>query len=454
MKKQVVLENKLGTMPIGRLLPAISLPIVLSMLVQALYIIVDSIFVAQMGEAALTAVSLVFPVQNLMIAVAVGTAVGINSLLSRRLGEDNFEAANPAAMNGIFLSAVSWVLTVVVGLLFSVPFFAGYADTDPTIASMGASYMRVVMVGSIGLFSAVTFERLLQSTGRTVFSMISQMTGAVVNIVLHPILIFGLFGFPELGVTGAALATVIGQLLSMVLAIVFNLVYNKELRFRFLEYRPNFTCIKQIYAVGIPTILMQSIGSVMVFFLNEILIGFGTVPVSVFGIYFKLQSFCVLPVLGFNNGSVSIFAYNYGARKPKRILQALRLTVIISILIMAVGMLLFWLIPEQLLFLFDAQAEMLAIGVPAMRIISLSFPLVAVSITLSSLFQALGKGSYSLVMSVVRQLVFLIPSAYILANIGGLNALWFAFPLSEVAAIVLAVLYYRRTYKLEIHPLY
>ncbi len=453
MKEQVLQENKLGTMPIARLLPSISFPIVLSMLVQALYNIVDSIFVAQIGEEALTAVSLVFPIQNLMIAMAVGTAVGVNSLLSRRLGEGDYDAANTAAINGIFLSVVGWLASAVLGFLFSSPFFSGYADTNATIASMGTSYMNIVTIGSIGLFVAITFERLLQSTGRSIFSMISQMTGAVINIILDPILIFGWFGFPELGVAGAALATVIGQLLGMILAILFNLTHNKEIQFRFKSFRPNFVCIRQIYAVGVPTILMQSIGSVMVFFLNEILIGFGTIPVSVFGIYFKLQSFVVLPVLGFNNGAISILAYNYGAQKPERIAQTLRLTIIITTIIMTAGTLLFWAIPEQLLLLFDAQEDMLAIGVPALQIMGSCFPLISISIALSSFFQALNQAFYSLIMSVVRQLVFLIPFAFILSLVGGLNALWFAFPIAEVTALTLALLFYRRVRKNALKPL-
>ncbi len=453
MDKQASSSNKLGTWPIGKLLPSIALPIVISMLVQALYNVVDSIFVAQVGEAALTAVSLVFPIQNLMIAVAIGTAVGMNSLLSRRLGEGEKGAANTAAMNGVFLAVLGWLATALLGFLFSDAFFAGYADTDATIASMGASYMRIVTVGSAGLYIAVTFERLLQSTGLTIYSMVSQMTGAVVNIILDPILIFGLFGLPAMGVAGAAWATVIGQLFSLFISVAYNAAKNKELRLRFRKFRPNFLCIRQIYAVGLPAILMQSIGSVMVFFLNEILISFGTVPVSVFGIYFKLQGFVILPVLGFNNGAISILAYNYGAKNPKRISQTLRLTLFITFFIMLAGMVLLWAIPEQLLLLFDAQADMLAIGVPALRTASLGFPLVAVSIALTYVFQAVNQAFYSLIMSVVRQLVFLIPLAFILSQVGGLNALWFAFPIAEVAAMTLAVFYYRRIYKNILKPL-
>ncbi len=453
MKQNISANEKLGTWPINRLLPSISFPIVISMVVQALYNVVDSMFVAQVGESALTAVSLVFPVQNLMIAVSVGTAVGVNSLLSRRLGEGDHKAANTAAMNGIFLSLLSWLAFALIGFLFSSAFFAGYADTNADIASMGTTYMGIVTIGSAGLFISIILERLLQATGRAVYSMASQMTGAVINIILDPILIFGLLGFPEMGVAGAALATVIGQLCSMVLSIAFNLVVNKDLEFRIKKFAPNLRCILQIYTVGLPTILMQSVGSVMVFFLNEILIGFGTIPVSVFGIFFKLQSFVILPVLGFNNGAISVLAYNYGAKNPQRISQTLRLTIIITFFIMIAGMLLFWLIPGPLLLLFDAQADMLSIGIPALRIASIGFPLVSISIALTSLFQALGQAVYSLIMSMVRQLVFLLPLAYILAKLGGLNALWFSFAIAEVAAFLLAIVFYRRIHKTLLKPL-
>lgn len=450
-------ENKLGTMPIGPLIASVSLPIVLSMLVQALYNIVDSIFVAQIGEEALTAVSLVFPIQNLMIAVAAGTAVGVNSLLSRRLGEKDYAAANSVAMNGIFLALLSWVAFAVLGLLTSSLFFSSYAghtESGQAIAEMGTAYMQYVTVGSLGVFMGITFERLLQSTGRSVFSMFSQMTGAVINIILDPILIFGWFGFPAMGVVGAAVATIIGQILGMCLSLFLNLTRNKDLHLQFRGFRPNKRHIKQIYAVGLPSILMQSIGSVMVFGINQILIRFGTTPVSVFGIYFKLQSFVYMPVFGFNNGAVSIVAYNYGASRPDRIQKAIRISILIALSILAAGTLIFWIMPGPLLLLFDAKENMLRIGTHALRIISLAFPMAAISIVLTGVFQALGKAMYSFVMSVVRQLVFLLPLAWILSTWWGLDALWFAFPAAEVIALCMSIFFYSRVRKNTLQPLY
>ncbi len=450
-------ENKLGTMPIGPLIANVSLPIVLSMLVQALYNIVDSIFVAQIGEEALTAVSLVFPIQNLMIAVAAGTAVGVNSLLSRRLGEKDFAAANSVAMNGIFLAVLSWAAFAVLGLLTSSLFFgsySGHTESGQAIAEMGTVYMQYVTVGSLGVFMGITFERLLQSTGRSVLSMYSQMTGAVINIILDPILIFGWFGLPAMGVAGAALATIIGQVLGMLLSLFLNITRNKDLHLQFRGFRPNKRHIKQIYAVGLPSILMQSIGSVMVFGINQILIRFGTTAVSVFGIYFKLQSFVYMPVFGFNNGTVPIVAYNYGAARPDRIQKAVRLGLLIAFSIMVVGTVIFWAIPGPLLLMFDAKENMLQIGVHALRVISLAFPMAAISIVLTGVFQALGKAMYSFLMSVVRQLVFLLPLAWLLANWWGLDALWFAFPIAEVIALLMSLFFYRRVRKSTILPLY
>lgn len=449
-------ESKLGTQPIGKLLVGVSLPIVISMVVQALYNVVDSIFVARLSEDALAAVSLAFPIQNLMIAVAVGTSVGVNSLVARRLGEKNGEAANRAAANGVFLAFLSWLAFVVVGIAFSDLYFAQYAnhpEVGPEIAQMGADYMRIVTIASFGMFMAIMYERLLQSTGRSVPSMVSQMTGAIVNIVLDPIMIFGLLGFPRLGVAGAAIATVIGQMVSMVIAVSANRAKNKELQVRLRGFRPHGLSIKHIYQVGLPSIIMQSIGSIMTFGMNQILAGFSSTAVSFFGAYFKLQSFAFMPVIGFNNGLVPIVGYNYGARKPKRVAQAFRLTFVICFFIMLACAILFWAIPGPLLQMFDAQDSMLAMGITAMRKICFHFPLAAFVIVAIGFFQAVGSGVESLLISLVRQLGFLLPAAYILSKLGGLDAVWWAFLIAEGAALVLAIIFFSRAWRKKIAPL-
>ncbi len=446
-------ENKFGTMPIGKLLFNTSLPLVLSMLVQALYNLVDSIFVARLGEAALSAVSLVTPIQFLMIAVSSGTAVGISSLFSRRLGEKKHTTAHVVALNGHALCVLSWVCFALFGGFFSDAFFAGYSETDAAMAAMGVSYMSIVSIGSLGVFLGITFERLLQASGLAVFSMYSQMLGAVINIILDPILIFGLFGLPAMGVAGAAVATVIGQFGGMLLGFYFNLCKNKQIRYRLAYFRLRLPIIRQIYSVGIASILTQSINSAMLFFLNGILISFGTTAVSVFGICYRLQSFVTLPLYGITNAALAIFAYNYGARKPDRLLKTLRLTLITTALIMFAGTLLLWIMPQQLLVLFNAQSDMLAAGVPALRITSLAFPLVAVTITFTAFFHALGQATYSIVMTVVRQLVFMLPLAYLFASLGGLFAFWFSLPIAEVASALVAAAFFRLVYKKQLSPL-
>ncbi len=449
-------QSKMGTMPVGRLLLSVSTPIVISMLVQALYNVVDSIFVARLSEDALTAVSLVFPVQNLMIAVGVGTAVGVSSLLGRRLGERDTAAVNRAASNGLFLAVLSFVLFAVVGLAFSRAYFAGYAADSlvgQAVANMGETYMLIVTVASPGLFMALTLDRLLQATGRSMLAMASQMSGAITNIVLDPIMIFGLLGFPAMGVAGAALATVIGQWVSMVVSFLLNRRLNQEIRIHIRGFRPNPKTIKHIYAVGLPSIVMQAIGSVMVFGMNAILVAFGTTPVSVLGVYFKLQSFILMPVFGVNNGMVAVVAYNYGARKPKRIERAIQLSMLACIGIMVAGMVLFWVLPKQLLGLFDAGPEMMEIGTLALRTICFAFPLTAVSVVFVGVFQALGQGLYSLIMSVVRQLVFILPLAWLLAVLSGLSAVWIAFPIAELLAIIPAVFFFRAEWRRKIVPL-
>ncbi|MDL2327033.1 MATE family efflux transporter [Ruminococcaceae bacterium OttesenSCG-928-A11] len=450
---ELAAKNKMGVMPVGKLLVNMSVPMMLSMLVQALYNVVDSIFVARISEDALAAVGLVFPVQTLMAAVAVGTGIGVNSLLSRRLGEKNVEGASKAATNGLFLALMNWAVFALVGLFGAGLYMTAFTGGKGEIHAMGETYMLICTVGSLGIFMQIMMERLLQSTGRATLSMTSQMVGAIINIILDPIMIFGLVGFPAMGVAGAALATVIGQWCGMLVGIWFNFAKNKEITLKLRGFRPSGKTIQHIYRVGLPSIVMQSIGSVMSFSLNKILVGFGTPPVSVFNIYFKLQSFIFMPVFGLNSGLIAITAFNYGAQNRRRIERVVRLSVMAAVTIMTVGTVIFWTLPEALLSLFDAGEEMMSIGVSALRIISLCFPLAGVSIALSGVFQGMGQGSYSLWMSVIRQLLFLIPLAWVLARLFGLPALWAAFPIAEVAGIVVAVVLYRRLRAGKIAPL-
>ena len=439
-------------MPVPKLLITMSLPMIISMLVQALYNIVDSIFVAKLSEDALTAVSLAFPIQNLMIAIGVGTGVGINALLSRSLGEKKFEQANLAAENGVFLAVISFLLTALVGIFGSRLFFVAQTS-QKTIVQYGIQYMEVITICSIGVYIQITMERLLQATGKTFYTMITQGTGAIINIILDPILIFGLFGFPRLEVAGAAIATVIGQIVGAALSTFFNIRVNKEIRINMKKFRPNKQIIGEIYRVGIPSIIMQSIGSVMVFGFNKILLFFNTTAAAVFGVYFKLQSFIFMPIFGINNGMVPIIAYNYGARNRKRIMDTIRLATLISIGIMILGVLLFQFFPKTLLGFFDASDHMISIGIPALRIISIHFVLAGYSIIISSTFQALGNGVYSLIVSGARQLVVLLPCAWILAECFGLNAVWFSFPAAELISVLLCTLLFRRIDRLKLAPL-
>lgn len=442
----------MGYMPIPKLLFTMSMPMIISMLVQALYNVVDSAFVAQLNEDALTAVSMAFPVQNLMIAVSVGTGVGINALLSRSLGEKQFEQANKAAQNGLFLGTVSYLVFAILGFFGSRQFYLIQTD-DPEIVSYGTQYVFVVTVFAFGLFLAVISERLLQSTGLTIYNMYTQGLGAIINIILDPILIFGLFGFPRLEVLGAAVATVVGQICGMLLGVMFNLRKNKEININMKGFRPDKATIKRIYQVGVPSIIMQSIGSVMVFGINKILMAFTSTAVSVFGVYFKLQSFIFMPVFGLNNGMVPIIAYNYGARNKKRIMHTAWLSIGAAVTIMLVGLGIFHVFTEQLLGIFDASEEMLAIGVPALRIISLSFTFAGYGIVVGSVFQALGNGVYSLMVSVARQLVVILPVAFVLARIGGLTAVWWAFPIAEIVSLAMSTILFRRIYVKKIQPL-
>lgn len=442
-------ENKMGVMPIPKLLVTMSLPIVISMLVQALYNIVDSIFVAKLGENAFAALTLSFPIQMLMISVGVGTGVGINALLSRNLGQKNQEQANKTAINGIFLCFLSFLVFAIFGLFFSRTFFKGQIKTQEII-DYGTQYLTICTVFSIGIFMQIATERLLQATGNAFYSMITQGLGAIINIILDPILIFGLFGMPKMGVAGAAIATIVGQIMAAALGIYFNIKKNPEIHVSFHKFRPDGRTIKQIYAVGVPAIVMQSIGSVMTLGMNKILLMFSPAAVNVFGAYFKLQSFIFMPVFGFNNGMIPILAYNYGARNKKRIVETIKMSLMVAVIIMIVGMLIFQIFPEQLLGFFKPTQETLTIGVPALRIISISFLFAGMSIILLSVFQAFGSGVLSLIVSATRQLIIILPVAYVFAKLYGIHMVWWSFPVAEVASVILSFLFLRVTYRKKI----
>lgn len=435
----------MGIFPIPKLLIAMSLPMIISMLVQAMYNVVDSVFVAQINENALTAVSLAFPIQNLMISIASGLGVGINALLSRSLGEGNLKLASSSARNGVFLGIISYILIAVFGIFGSRMFFSAQTS-DPEILRFGTDYLTIVCVFSFGLFMQIIFERLLQSTGKTFYTMITQGTGAIINIILDPILIFGLFGFPRMEAAGAAAATVAGQIIAMLLAILFNVRKNKELDLTPRGFRPEKYTILGIFQVGIPSIIMMSIGSVMTFGINKILLMFSSTAAAVFGVYFKLQSFIFMPVFGLTNGMIPIIAYNYGSRNKKRIMHTIWLSIGIAVSFMAAGILLFQLFPTALLGFFNASPELLRIGSPALRIISMSFVFAGYCIIVSSVFQALGNGIYSLIVSIARQLVVILPAAYVFAVTTGLHFVWWAFPIAEIVSVILSTILFRRIY--------
>lgn len=436
----------MGVMPVFPLLMNMSVPIILSMLVQALYNVVDSIFVARISENALTAVSLIFPVQAVMIAVATGTGVGVNSLVSRRLGEKRFDEADKTANVSLLLAGLSYLAFLLVGIFASRAFFAVQTDIEE-IVSYGESYMSIICMASFGVFYSVMFERLLQATGRTVHTMIMQMSGAVINLILDPILIFGYFGAPKMGIAGAAVATVAGQIFAMFLGTFFNIRYNKEISLSFRKMKFYRGIIWEIYQNGVPTILMQSVGSVMVFLLNRILLSFTPTATAVFGAYFKLQSFVFMPLFGLNGGLIPIIAYNFGAKRRDRMVEAMKYAMIFAVSVMAVGFVLAQTIPIPLLRLFDASDNMMAMGVPALRIISFSFMLAAVCIVASGMFQAVGVSVNSLIMSLLRQVVALLPIAWLMSKTGNVNAVWLAFPLAEVVGFVTTMILLRRTMK-------
>lgn len=452
MSDSVRQENKMGVMPIPKLLISMSLPMIMSMLVQALYNVVDSMFVAQMNENALTAVSLAFPIQNLMIAVAAGTGVGINALLSKSLGEKKYETANTIANNGILLGILSSLVFAILGLLGSRLFFE-IQTKDEQIIEYGTQYMSVITIVSIGIFLQITFERLLQSTGKTIFNMITQGIGAIINIILDPILIFGWFGLPAMGVTGAAVATVIGQIFAAILGLYFNQKFNKEIHVSFKGFKPCKETIDNIYKIGVPSIIMQSIGSLTTFGLNNILLMFSSTAATVFGVYFKLQSFVFMPVFGLTNGMIPIVAYNYGAQNKKRIYQTIKLSAIIAVGIMLVGVVIFQIFPKTLLGLFEASDHMLKIGVPALQTISLSFVFAGFCIVSSCVFQALGNGVYSMLLSMARQIVIILPVAFVFAKLFGLSMVWYAYPIAEVFSVIICVFLLKHILKKKVKPL-
>ncbi len=446
-------QNKMGVMPVNKLLMSMSLPMMASMLVQALYNIVDSMFVAQLSENALTAVSLAFPAQNLMIAIGAGTGVGMNALVSRALGEKNKERANLIANNGVlllFLSAVVFSLMCI----FGSELFFKLQTKDAEIVQYGKDYLQIVGGLSFGIYLQFAFERILQSTGRTFYTMLTQGMGAIINIILDPIMIFGFFGCPAMGIKGAALATVIGQVCAASLALWFNKKKNDDIVINPKKYFLNAHAVKGIYAIGIPSICMASIGSIMTFGMNKILIAFSSTAAAVFGVYFKLQSFIFMPVFGMNNGMVPIIGFNYGARKPDRLMATMHLATKYAMTMMAAGTIIFWAFTPQLLAIFNASEQMLEIGIPALRFISLSFLLAGFNIIRISTMQALGHGVVSLVISIMRQLMVLLPVAFIFSRMFGLKAAWLAFPIAEVVALIVTILFFRKVYRNEIQPIF
>lgn len=445
-------ENRMGTEHIPSLLMKMALPMMLSMLVQALYNVVDSIFVAKISEDALTALSVAFPLQNLMIAFAVGLGVGINSLLSRALGEKDRQKADAAAGNGLFLELCAALLFVFIGLVLG-PAFVRSQTSSAIVADHGITYVRICIGAGAFCFISIFYERMLQATGKTHLAMIGQLVGALVNIVFDPILIFGLLGFPKLGVAGAAIATVFGQFCGAMVSLAIHQKKNREIRITLSGLRPRSFTVRTILSVGIPSIIMGSIGSVMTYCVNRILDGFSSTAVAVFGVYFKLQSFFFMPVFGLNNAMVPLIAYNYGARRPARMKQTVRWAVIYACSIMAVGLLLMQLMPDVFLRLFDASDDMLRIGVPALRTISLAFVGAGYAIVLSSTFQALGKGLYSMFVSIARQLVVLVPVAWLLSRTGQLSAVWWAFPIAEIMSALVSTLFFLHLKKTLLLPL-
>ena len=453
MENHSLQENKMGVMPVGKLMVNMALPMIISMLVQALYNVVDSVYVSQVSESAVTALSLAFPVQNLQIGFAVGIGVGVNSLLSKSLGEKNQEAANRTAGNGLVLMLAATTLFMLFGFFGVRPYYEMQSTVTETVEG-GIAYSRICSVFTLGIFIEVLGERLLQATGRTVHTMISQSVGAIINIILDPILIHGWFGMPVMGIAGAAVATVIGQWIAAAVAVYFNFKYNPEVQFHLRYTKLDKQTVGSILTVGIPSVVMNGIGSVMNFGMNQILQGFTETATGVFGIYFKLQSFFFMPLFGINNATISIIAYNYGARKPDRILRTLKFTCISCLSLMILGLAVFQFFPEALLMIFNPSPEFLDIGRSALRIISWSFPVAAICIAISASFQALGNGMYSTITSLCRQMLVLLPAAYLLSLTGQVNNVWFAFVVAEVASAAATAFFYLRIYRQKIKPMF
>lgn len=444
-------ENRMGVMPVGKLLFSMSTPMVISFLVQSLYNIVDSIFVARYSPDALAAVSLAYPIQILMIAVSVGTGVGVNALLSRLLGEGKKERAKATADNAVLLAIISSIAFAIFGAIGTKAFFDAQTNSE-TIRTLGYSYLSIVTIFSFGLILEVTYERILQSTGKTIYNMITQGIGAIINIILDPILIFGLLGAPKMGVAGAAIATVAGQIIAMILSFIFNMKYNEEVDISFGKhiFKPDFIIIKDIYKVGIPSIAMQSMSTLMMLGLNKILVRYSDMAVNVLGIYYKLQSFVFMPIFGLNNGMTPIVAYNYGARNKDRIMKVLKYSLLSSIVIMVIGTAIFWVFPKELMILFSPNEEMLRLGIPALRICSLCFILAAFDVIAIASFQSLGNGMYALYASFLRQLVLILPLAYVLSNMLGLEAVWYSIPLAELGCAFLDIYLMKKIYDKKI----
>lgn len=448
-----VKENRMGTQPVGRLLFSMAVPLALSMLIQALYNVVDSMFVARISEDALTAVSLASPMNMLMISFGVGTAVGINSLISRRLGAKRHDEANAAAVNGLFVMLLTAAAFVLFGLFGAGPFIRAYTD-DPEIAGMGTVYLRLCCVYGLGIFMSFCCERIMQAQGKPVYSMLIQLVGAVTNLILDPIMIFGLFGFPALGVRGAAIATVTGQWLSMVLSFIIVAGKRNDLRITFKGFRPSANILRDIYAVGAPSIIMQGIGTVLTVCMNAILIGFSSTAVAVFGAYFKVQSFVLMPMFGVTNAAMSIEAFNFGARRRDRFMRTWRLSLYTGLALMLIGTGLVWLFSHGIMHLFDASPVMEQMGVAALRIMISCMPVAAISINMSIAYQAVGRGAYSMIVSLLRQIFVLLPAAWILARVTGqVNAVWFAAPIAEAAGLIVSCLMMLRVYRRDIRPL-
>lgn len=453
MEERDLKSNKMRTMPVHRLLVSMSVPLIIAMLIQAAYNVVDSIFVARISENALTAVSLAFPIQMLMIAVSTGLGVGMNAALSKSLGERDHKHASQIAMNGLFLSAIGFLIFLVVGIFGARTYMEHQNTTIAEIIDGGTVYLAICCICSFSIFFQVAFERLLQSTGRTMYTMFSQGIGAILNIVFDWILIFGKFGFPKMGIAGAAVATVFGQLVACILSLIFNLKYNKDIHFNFQKFRPSWPVIKVVLVVSIPSIIMQSIGSVMSIGMYQILMGFVSTAGAVFGVYFKLQSMVFMPVFGLCNGMIPIVAYNYGARNRERMVRCIKLASAYAVGMMALGTILMQVLPAQMLRLFDATEQMMGIGIPALRIVSLGFVMAGFAIVVSAVFQSLGNGVYSMITSFIRQLVVLLPAAYLLSLSGRIELVWWAFPIAEVACLIVSLIFLARINKKVLHPM-